>query len=57
MARIFDLSEVVPGNRYQVAEQTFYLLWEVFARQPLPDIADIPGSSVVIVHHFTGTAS
>ena len=42
---LFDLSEISPANRSQVASDTFYLLWEVIARQRLPKLADIPDVS------------
>ncbi len=43
--RLFDLSNIAPANRVQVAGDTFYLLWDVIARFRLPNLADIPGSS------------
>ena len=43
--RLFDLSQIAPANRAQVADRTFYLLWEVIARQRLPKLADIPDMS------------
>ncbi|MGB5671472.1 MAG: mechanosensitive ion channel family protein, partial [Sedimenticolaceae bacterium] len=43
--RLFDLSETAPANRKQVASDTFYLLWDVIARQRLPKLADIPDGS------------
>jgi MscS family membrane protein len=43
--RLFDLSEVSPASRNQVASDTFYLLWDVIARQQLPKPADIPDIS------------
>ena len=42
--RLFDLREVAPANRLQVADRTFYLLWEVIARQRLPKLTDIPAA-------------
>ncbi len=42
--RLFDLREVAPASRLQVADRTFYLLWEVIARQRLPKLADIPAA-------------
>ena len=44
--QLFDLREVSQNNREKVAEQDFYLLWEVLFRMPAPDITQIP----VIVH-------
>lgn len=41
--RLFDLSRIAPAVRNQVASETFLLLWEVIARQQLPDYLDIPG--------------
>ncbi len=41
--QLFDLREVAPANRTKVAEETFYMLWEVLARLELPDPGDIPG--------------
>ena len=40
--RLFDLRQIAPANRAQVADRSFYLLWEVIARQRLPKLADIP---------------
>ena len=40
--KLFDLSQVAPANRHQVAGETFYLLWEVLARKSLPELADVP---------------
>ena len=42
--RLFDLREVAPANRLKVADRTFYLLWEVIARQRLPKLTDIPAA-------------
>ena len=42
---LFDLSMVAPASRRQVAIDTFYLLWDVIARQQLPKPADIPDIS------------
>lgn len=43
--QLFDLREVSQNNREKVAEQDFYLLWEVLFRMPAPDITKIPLSS------------
>ncbi len=43
--RLFDLSKVSPASRNQVASESFYLLWDVIARQKLPKPADIPDIS------------
>ncbi|MGB5611933.1 MAG: hypothetical protein WBM67_04675, partial [Sedimenticolaceae bacterium] len=43
--RLFDLSMVAPASRRQVASESFYLLWDVIARQQLPKPADIPDVS------------
>ena len=43
--RLFDLSKVPPASRSQVASESFYLLWDVIARQKLPKPADIPDIS------------
>lgn len=45
-ARLFDLSKVGPSARPKVADQTFYLLWDVIARLELPDLVEIPAVSV-----------
>jgi MscS family membrane protein len=43
--QLFDLREVSQNNRDKVAEQDFYLLWEVLFRMQAPDLAKIPLSS------------
>jgi len=43
--QLFDLREVSQNNRVKVAEQNFYLLWEVLFRMQAPDMALIPVSS------------
>lgn len=40
--RLFDMSQVAPANRRKIADETFYLLWEVMARLALPNPDDIP---------------
>lgn len=40
--RLFDLSQVAPANHRKIADETFYLLWEVMARLELPNLEDIP---------------
>lgn len=45
-ARLFDLSRVGPAARLKVADETFYLLWDVIFRLELPDLAEIPGEPV-----------
>jgi MscS family membrane protein len=45
-ARLFDLSQVGPAARPKVADETFYLLWDVIARLELPDHGEIPAVSV-----------
>ena len=44
-ARLFDLSQVPPATRLKVADETFLLLWDVFARLELPDLEEIPVTS------------
>lgn len=43
-ARLFDLSQIPPAARDDLAGDTFFLLWEVMARVELPDLEDIPGA-------------
>lgn len=43
--QLFDLTEVSQNNRDKVAEQDFYLLWEVLFRMQTPDMAQIPLAS------------
>jgi MscS family membrane protein len=43
--RLLDLSQVPPATRAKVADETFYLLWEVMARLEIPDLQEIPGAS------------
>ena len=45
--RLFDLSQVAPANHRKVADETFYLLWEVVARLELPKLEDIPDTPTV----------
>lgn len=40
--RLFDLSQVAPANRGKIADETFYMLWDVIARIELPRLDDIP---------------
>ncbi len=42
--RLLDLRQVASAIRLQVAGRTFYLLWEVIARQRLPQLTDIPAA-------------
>jgi len=42
---LFDLSQVPPAARRKVADETFYLIWEIIGRVELPDLADIPDAS------------
>ncbi len=39
------LSRVAPAARRKVADETFYLLWDVMARLELPDLAEMPGAT------------
>ena len=43
--RLFDLSKISPANRRVAAADAFVLLWEVIARQQLPDLASVPQTS------------
>jgi len=43
--RLFDLSKTPPAVQRKVADETFYLLWEVIARLDMPDLESIPGAS------------
>lgn len=43
--QLFDLRDVSQNNREKVAEQNFYLLWEVLFRMQAVDMAQIPDSS------------
>ena len=43
--RLFDLSQIAPAVRNQVAAETFLLLWDATGRQQLPDYLDIPGTT------------
>ena len=40
--RLFDLSKVAPAVQRKVADETFYLLWEIIARLEMPDLENIP---------------
>ena len=40
--RLFDLSKVPPAVQRKVADESFYLLWEVIARLEMPDLDSIP---------------
>lgn len=40
--RLLDLSRVPPAAHRKVADETFYLLWEVIGRVELPGLAEIP---------------
>ena len=42
--RLFDLSQVPPATRRKVADDTFFLLWDVMARLEVPDFAEIPAA-------------
>jgi MscS family membrane protein len=42
-AELLDLSQVPPVSRPEVADTTLYLLWDVIARVPLPELDQIPG--------------
>jgi MscS family membrane protein len=42
--RLLDLSRVPPAAHRKVADETFYLLWELIGRVELPDLAEIPGA-------------
>ncbi|MGB5224263.1 MAG: mechanosensitive ion channel domain-containing protein, partial [Arenicellales bacterium] len=43
--QLFDLRDVSQNNREKVAEQNFYLLWEILFRMQAVDMAQIPDSS------------
>ena len=45
--RLLDLSQVPPATSRKVADETFYLLWDVMARLALPDLAEIPDAVAV----------
>ena len=45
--RLLDLSQVPPATSRKVADETFYLLWDVMARLSLPDLAEIPDATAV----------
>ena len=47
--RLFDLSQEPPATRRKVADDTFFLLWDVMARLEVPDFAEIPGASAAQV--------
>jgi len=40
--RLFDLSKVPPAVQEKVADESFYLLWEIIARLEMPDLDSIP---------------
>ena len=44
--RLLDLSRVPPAAQRKIADETFYLLWEVIGRVELPDLAEIPDADV-----------
>ena len=44
--RLLDLSRVPPAAQRKIADETFYLLWEVIGRMELPDLAEIPDADV-----------
>ncbi len=45
-SRFFDLSQVPPAARGEFSVETFMLLWEVIARLELPDLEEIPDTSL-----------
>ncbi len=44
--RLLDLSRVPPAAQRKIADETFYLLWEVIGRVELPDLTEIPDADV-----------
>lgn len=43
--RLLDLSDIPPVGQFEVANESFLLLWEVIARTKLPDIDEIPDAT------------
>ena len=46
--RLLDLSQVPEAARYEVADNTFVLLWDVIARLELPDLEEVPDAIAVM---------
>lgn len=44
--QLFDLSKIAPANRSKIADETYYLLWDSVARLKLPDLEEIPGTTL-----------
>jgi MscS family membrane protein len=42
ISRLFDVSEVAPAARMRVANETYFLLWDVFSKVELPEINAVP---------------
>lgn len=42
---LFDLSLVAPAKQASVADETFYLFWDVIGRVELPETEDIPNAT------------
>lgn len=47
--RLFDLSKVPPAVQRKVADESFFLLWEVIARLDMPDLESIPDAKAYTV--------
>jgi MscS family membrane protein len=46
--RLFDLSQVPPTARHEVAGEAYALLWDILARLELPDLEEIPDATAVM---------
>ncbi len=45
---LFDLSQVPPIARHEVAGEAYVLLWDILARLELPDLEEIPDATAVM---------